>query len=219
RLREKMLGAELHGAYRGLDVALAREQNDRRALRAQALEHIEAAHVGEVQIKDHHVGAQSLERRHAPFSGVLPRHLVAQALEVVTYRPHHIGVIVDEEYGLSHGGLRSPRGRPAASAPRTGCPPWARHRAASAAPRRRVPRPAPRGRGRTTATASRCAAGALARETPRGSRSSPPPGAPARRATRRRGRPRRAGAETVGPARRSSPPGPGRLAARGPRRR
>src|SRR5205807_3142876 len=147
-----------------------------------------------------------LERRHAPLSRVLARHLVAEALEVVPHGAYHIGVVVDQEQSLSHGGPRSPRGRPAAGAPRTACPPRARRRAASAAPHRRVPRPAPPGRGRTTTAASRCAAGAPTRRTPRGSRSSPPPGAPARRATRRPGRRYRASAETAEPARRSSPP-------------
>src|SRR5439155_1606289 len=135
---------------RGLNVPLTRQENDRRALRAQPLEHLEAAHVGEVQVEDHHVGAEPLERRHAPLSRVLARHLVAEALEVVPDGAYHIGVVVDQEQGLSHGGPRSPRGRPAAGAPRTACPPRARRRAASAAPHRRVPRPAPPGPDRTT---------------------------------------------------------------------
>src|SRR3989440_5445882 len=125
-------------------------RSDRRALRAQPLEHLEAAHVGEVQVEDHHIGAQPLERRHAPLSRVLARHLVAEALEVVPDGAHHVGVVVHQEQGLSHGGPRSPRGRPAAGAPRTACPPTARRRAASAAPYRRGPRPAPPRRGRTT---------------------------------------------------------------------
>src|SRR2546426_9690911 len=131
-----------------------------------------------MEIQDDDFGMQPLERRHALLAGPLARHLVAEALEVVPHGAEHVGVVIDEQQGLSHGAIPpspaacspDPRGsaRPGgAAASRTACRPTARRRAASAAAGRPAPPPAPCGRARTTTALSPppYAAGATTRGT------------------------------------------------------
>ena len=102
RLGEEILGAELHRFHRGLDVALPGQQDHRRALTPQPLEHDEPVRVGEVQVEQHHVGAHAVERVHRLLAGAVPPHFVADALEVVPDGADHIGIIVDEQQRISH---------------------------------------------------------------------------------------------------------------------
>jgi len=103
RLDHEVLGTELHRAHRGLDIALAGEQDDRGAARAQLLQHVEAAGAGEVEIQDHHLGPEPLVRLQSRLASRFARHLIAEALEVVADGPQHVRVIVDEEQRVSHG--------------------------------------------------------------------------------------------------------------------
>ena len=101
-LGQKILGTELHRFHRGLDVALAGQQNHRRTLPAQSLEHGEPARVGEMEIEQHDVGAHAVKRVYRLLAGPVAPDLVADALEVVPDRAEHARVIVDQQQRVSH---------------------------------------------------------------------------------------------------------------------
>ena len=103
RLGEEVLGAELHRFDRGFDVALAGQQNHGRAFAPQPLEHDEAARVGEMQVEQHHVGPDAMERVHRLLAGAVAPHFVADALEIVADRAQHGDIIVHQQQGISHG--------------------------------------------------------------------------------------------------------------------
>ena len=58
RLGQEVLGAELHGAHRGGDVAVAGEEDDRGVPVAQMLQHLHPVHAGKPEIQDDDVGMQ-----------------------------------------------------------------------------------------------------------------------------------------------------------------
>ena len=102
RLREKILGAELHRLDRGFDVALPGQQDNGAVLAPQPLQDDEAARVGQTQVEDHDVGPHSAKRLDPLFAGALAPHLVADALEVVADAPQHRRIVVDQQQGVSH---------------------------------------------------------------------------------------------------------------------
>src|SRR3989442_12364661 len=96
-----------------------------------------------MEVQDPDLGTEPLERRPALLAGPLARHLVAEALEVVPHGAEHVGVVIDQQQGLSHGAI-PPSPPPAARSPDP--PGSARHGAAAGArtacsppPRRRAP--------------------------------------------------------------------------------
>ena len=105
-LGEEVFGAELHGAHRGLDVTLSREQDDRAAQGPEPLEHLQPPDVGEVQVEDHDVGAHAIECLEPRLGGSGAPHFVANLVEVVPHGAQHVGVVVDQEDAVSHGATR-----------------------------------------------------------------------------------------------------------------
>ena len=79
RLGEEVLGAELHGADGGGDVALAGQQDDGGVPLAQVLEHLQAVHAGEAEVEDDHLGPQAVEGGQARLAAQLPGDLVRRA--------------------------------------------------------------------------------------------------------------------------------------------
>src|SRR5260370_17792640 len=221
-LREKGLGTELHRPHRGLDIALPREQDDRAALGADPLEHLEPVEVGQVEGEDREVGARPPEGLEPLLRRARPAHLVPERVEVLAQHAQYVRVVVDQQHAVSHGAPRaapSPdRRSPAAprerGAPRTAHPPTARRRAASAAAALRAPPRGRRGRARTRAGGRRCAVRASAPRTRSGWRACPRRAGPTHRATRHPGRRSRRAAGTAARARRSSRPAPSPPAAR-----
>ena len=102
RLGEEVLGAELHGADRGGDVALAGEEDDGGVPLAQVLEHLQAVHPRQAQVEDDHLGPQAIERGQPRLAAQLPGDLVRQALEVVPDAAQNVDIVIDEEDGSGH---------------------------------------------------------------------------------------------------------------------
>ena len=105
RLGQEVLGAELHGADRGGDVALAGEQDDGGVPLAQVLQHLHAVHARQPEIQDDDLGPQPVEGGQARLAAQLPGHLVAQALEVVPDAAQNVDIVIDEENGSGHAAL------------------------------------------------------------------------------------------------------------------
>ena len=103
RLGEKILGAELHGADGGLDVALPGQQYDRGAVATQPLEYDQAVRIGKMQVEQNDVGPDALERVDRLPAGAFAPHLVADALEILADRAQHAWVVIDEQQRISHG--------------------------------------------------------------------------------------------------------------------
>src|SRR5438105_384452 len=126
-----------------------------------------------MQVENHHVGAEAVERLETGLRRLGPPHLVADSIEVIPHGTQHVGVVVDQENAVRHapsraapcGDPRSRAGRPAATGPRTARRPPARRRAASAGAGPRATPRAPSGRARTRAAARHYAAAATARRT------------------------------------------------------
>ncbi len=102
RLGEEVLGAELHGADRGGDVALAGEENDGGVPLPQVLEDLQAVHPRQAQVQDHHLGPQAIERGQPRLAAQLPGDLVRQPLEVVPDAAQNVDIVIDEEDGSGH---------------------------------------------------------------------------------------------------------------------
>ena len=78
RLGEEVLGAELHGADRGGDVALAGEEDDGGVPLAQVLEHLQAVHARQPEIQDDDFGPEAVEGGQPRLAAQLPGDLVAE---------------------------------------------------------------------------------------------------------------------------------------------
>ena len=104
RLREEVLGPELHRAHGRLDVTLPREQDDGAAARAQPFQHVEPARIRQVEVEDHYLGPHPLELVEARLAGLRAGDLEAEPVEVVAQRLAQVGVVVDQQDAVSHRG-------------------------------------------------------------------------------------------------------------------
>ena len=101
-LGQEVLGAELHGAHCGGDVAVAGEENDGGIPVAQMLQHLHPVHAGKPKIEDDDVGTEPVVRGQPRLPAQLAGNLVAQALEVVADAPQDIDIVVDQKYRIRH---------------------------------------------------------------------------------------------------------------------
>ena len=76
---------------------MARHHDHDGLVAANALEHIEAAHVGQLQIEQHEIGARSLKRLDPVLPAVHPHDLMPRALEEGAEYRGDFGCVVDDE--------------------------------------------------------------------------------------------------------------------------
>ena len=97
RLRQKVLGAALQRLYRERNVSVPRDHDDDRLVGANALEHIEAAHVRKLQIEQNEIGTRALIRFDAVLATVHAHHLMSRALEKGAEYRGDLRRVVDDE--------------------------------------------------------------------------------------------------------------------------
>src|SRR2546423_15069025 len=81
RLDEEALRARLHRAHRIRHIAMAGNHDDNRSELANALEHIEAAEIGETQVEQHEVRMRALNGGDSFLAAVGAHHLGTRGLE------------------------------------------------------------------------------------------------------------------------------------------
>ena len=113
RLLDEVVGAELDGAHRGLDVAVAGDHHDRgiHAPLAQALQRRQAVHARQPDVEHDDVVGRARHPVEAGFAAVDRVDRIALVAQHAAQRAAHAGFVVDDEDGRLHRGVLHGHGR------------------------------------------------------------------------------------------------------------
>ena len=127
RLGEEILGAQLHRPDGGGEVGLAGQEDHAGVTLLEPFEDLEAVHSRQPQVEHHDLGLQPVVGRQSVLAAQLPRHLVAEVLEIASQGAEDIGIVIDQQDGISHGdvsGLDAGAGQGRTGRPRRPRPDW-----------------------------------------------------------------------------------------------